>query len=55
MSVPLEWDENGLPRGSHFMSAMGDEAVLFRLAAQLEAVLPWAQRVPPVNAEAVAR
>ena len=55
MSVPLEWDEDRLPLGSHFMSAMGDEAVLFRLAAQLEAVQPWAQRVPPVNAEAVVR
>ncbi len=48
MSVPLYWNADGLPIGSHFIGRFGDEATLFRLAAQLEAARPWAQRHPPV-------
>jgi amidase len=50
MSVPLCWSKNGLPVGVHFISRFGDEATLFRLAAQLEAARPWAHRRPPVSA-----
>lgn len=50
MSVPLYWSKDGLPIGSHFMGRFGDEATLFRLAAQLEAARPWANRRPPVSA-----
>lgn len=50
MSVPLFWNEAGLPIGVHFMGRFGDEATLFRLASQLEAARPWAQRTPPVYA-----
>ena len=50
MSVPLTWNEAGLPIGSHFVSRFGDEAMLFRLAAQLEKARPWADRRPPVSA-----
>jgi amidase len=46
MSVPLYWNEAGLPVGSHFIGRFGDEATLFRLAAQLEQAQPWAQRFP---------
>jgi amidase len=48
MSVPLYWNSDNLPIGSHFMARFGDEATLFRLAAQLEKARPWADRRPPV-------
>ncbi len=50
MSVPLFWNGDGLPVGTHFIGRFGDEATLFRLAAQLEQVRPWAARRPPVRA-----
>jgi amidase len=50
MSVPLSWNEDGLPIGVHFLGRFGDEATLFRLASQLECARPWADRWPPVNA-----
>ena len=50
MSVPLFWNGEGLPLGTHFTGRFGDEATLFRLAAQLAAARPWAGRHPPVSA-----
>ena len=50
MSVPLYWNEENLPIGTHFIGRYGDEATLFRLAAQLETARPWAERRPPVSA-----
>jgi len=50
MSVPLYWNSEGLPVGTHFVGRFGDEATLFRLASQLEAARPWANRLPPVFA-----
>ncbi len=49
MSVPLFWNTEGLPVGAHFVGRFGDEATLFRLAAQLEAARPWIGRRPPVG------
>jgi len=49
MSVPLYWNSDGLPIGTHFIGRFGDEATLFRLAAQLEQARPWADRKPPVS------
>ncbi|MDA2936795.1 amidase family protein [Acidobacteria bacterium AH-259-A15] len=48
MSVPLHWNNNGLPVGVHFLGRSGDEATLFRLAAQLEQAQPWIDRLPAV-------
>ena len=50
MSVPLHWNSDGLPIGTMFYGRFGDEATLFRLAAQLEEARPWTGRKPPVSA-----
>ena len=49
MSVPLWWDEQGLPVGVQVVGRPGAEATLFRLAAQLEEARPWRDRHPPVS------
>ena len=50
MSVPLAWNAAGLPLGMMFAARFGDEATLFRLAAQLEQERPWRDKLPPVCA-----
>jgi amidase len=49
MSVPLHWDRDGLPIGSHFFARLGDEATLLSLAYELEQARPWANRRPPAR------
>ncbi len=48
MSVPLAWSETGLPIGMQFAARYGDEATLFRVAAQLEAARPWRAKKPAI-------
>jgi amidase len=50
MSVPLAWNAAGLPLGMMFAARFGDEATLFRLAAQLEQERPWKHKLPPICA-----
>jgi amidase len=46
MSVPLYINGKNLPIGTQFVARYGDEATLFRLAAQLEAARPWKDKFP---------
>jgi amidase len=49
ISVPLYWTTEGLPLGVQFIGPFGSEAVLFRLAGQLEKAHPWFDRKPEVT------
>ena len=48
-SVPLHWTDGGLPIGCQFAARYGEEGLLLRLCAQLEAARPWFHRRPPVT------
>ncbi len=50
-SVPLHWTADGLPVGVQLAARFGDDAVLFRLAAQLEEAHPWRERRPAVGTD----
>jgi amidase len=41
LSLPLGSDAQGLPVGMHFSAAWGEEALLLRLAYELEQARPW--------------
>jgi amidase len=46
ISLPLYWNETGIPVGTMLTGAPFDEATLVRLGAQLETARPWADRLP---------
>ena len=54
ISLPLHWNGAGLPIGVQLVAAYGREDVLVRVAAQLEAAHPWADR-HPAGRDAAAR
>jgi amidase len=50
MSLPLHWSADELPVGVQLVARVGREDLLFRVASQLEAALPWRARKPRVHA-----
>ncbi len=46
ISLPLHWSADGLPIGVQFVAAYPRDDLLIQVAAQLEQVLPWKDRVP---------
>lgn len=46
ISLPLHWNDDGLPIGVQLVAAYGREDLLIRVASQLEAAAPWADRHP---------
>ena len=50
ISLPLHWNDDGLPVGIQLVAPYGREDVLLRVAAQLEEASPWADRTPAVFA-----
>jgi len=53
VSLPLCADSAGMPLGAHIMAPIGREDRLFNIAAQLEAIAPWADKRPPVHVTSV--
>ncbi len=46
ISLPLHWNDAGLPIGVQLVAAYGREEILIQIASQLEAAHPWAGRHP---------
>jgi amidase len=46
-SLPLHWNDDGLPIGVMLAAKPGDDGPLFSLCAQVEAAAPWAEHSPP--------
>ncbi len=51
ISLPLHWNDEGLPIGVMAAAKPGREDLLIRVASQVEEAQPWAERIPPVFAE----
>ncbi|MGE4651268.1 MAG: amidase [Myxococcota bacterium] len=50
IGLPLHSSQEGLPLGIQLVSGYGQEALLIRLASQLEAARPWRDRRPAIHA-----
>lgn len=49
ISLPLHWNEAGLPIGVQLVGAYGREDLLIRIASQLEEARPWKDKHPPIG------
>jgi len=49
ITLPLHTSDDGLPIGVQLATRFGEEALLIRIASQLEVARPWANRLPPVH------
>jgi Asp-tRNA(Asn)/Glu-tRNA(Gln) amidotransferase A subunit family amidase len=49
MTVPLHWNADNTPIGSHFAGRYGDEDTLLALATQLEQAAPWKDKRPKAS------
>ncbi len=49
-SLPLHWNDAGLPIGIQLVADYGREDQLLQVARQLEAAAPWAERLPRIHA-----
>jgi amidase len=47
ISLPLHWNDEGLPIGVQLAAPFGREDLLLRVASQLEEARPWAERTAP--------
>jgi amidase len=50
ISLPLHWNEAGLPIGVQLVAAFGREDLLLRVASQLEEAVDWSRRTPAIHA-----
>lgn len=50
ISLPLHWNDDGLPIGIQLVAAYGREDLLIQVASQLEEAAPWKDRRPPIHA-----
>ena len=48
-SVPFGWTKDGLPIGIQLVGRFGGETTLLKLAAQIEAARPWAEKKPSIS------
>jgi len=51
ISLPLAWNDTGLPIGVQLVADYGREDLLLQVATQAEAARPWSDRRPPVCAK----
>ena len=47
-SIPTGFDQEGLPTALQIVGRHGDEVTVFRVAAALEQIQPWADERPPI-------